>query len=393
MGERRGVNLDISRLVEEIYEDVVRWRRDFHKYPELGRKEKRTSERIVEILRELPLEIKENVGGYGVVALLRGQAEGETIAFRADMDALPIVEFTNNEFKSNNEGIMHACGHDGHMAILLGAIHVLCRLREHIKGNIKFIFQPAEELAPIGGAKLMIEDGVLENPKVQKVFGLHIWTGIEEGKIGIKEGAIMASSDPFTIEIKGKSGHASAPHEGIDGVLITANIVNALQSIVSRNVNPLETAVVTIGKMNSGKAYNVISDNGILEGTVRTLNNDVKKDIVKRMERMVKSVCEAYGGEGKVNYNEGYPALINSKAQVEQVVKAATETLGEENITWVKNSAMGGEDFARYVEKIPGAFFWLGAGISEYPIHHPKFDFNEKIMKDGIEILVRVAMR
>lgn len=384
--------MDIRNLVEEIYDDVVRWRRDFHTYPELGRNEKRTSERIIEILTGLPLEIKENVGGYGVVALLRGYEEGETIALRADMDALPIVELTNNEFKSNNEGIMHACGHDGHMAILLGAIHVLCKLREQIKGNIKFIFQPAEELAPVGGAKLMIEEGVLENPKVHKIFGLHIWPGIEEGKIGIKEGAIMASSDPFTIEIKGKSGHASAPHEGIDGVLITANIVTALQSIVSRNVNPLETAVITIGKMNSGKAYNVISDKGILEGTVRTLNNDVKKDIVQRMETMVRNVCEAYGGEGKVNYSEGYPALINSKSQVHQVVKGAKEAIGDENITWVKNSAMGGEDFARYVENVPGAFFWLGAGISEYPIHHPRFDFNEKIMKDGIEILVRVAM-
>lgn len=384
--------MEIRALVEEIYDDVVRWRRDFHKYPEVGRQEKRTMERILEILRELPLEIKENVGGYGIVALLRGDKEGETIAFRADMDALPITELTGKEFKSSNDGIMHGCGHDGHMAILLGTIHVLCKLKEHIKGNIKFIFQPAEELAPIGGAKLMIEEGVLDNPKVEKIFGLHIWPGIEEGKIGIKEGAIMASSDPFTIEIKGKSGHASAPHEAIDGVLITANVVTALQSIVSRNVNPLETAVITVGRMNAGKAYNVISDNGFLEGTVRTLNNQVKRDIVKRMEKVVQNICEAYGGEGKLDYKEGYPALMNSKEEVEQVARSAKEVLGEENITWVKNSAMGGEDFARYVEKVPGAFFWLGAGISEFPIHHPRFDFDEKIMKDGIEILVRVAL-
>lgn len=385
--------MNIKALVEEIYEDVVRWRRDFHKYPELGRNEMRTKERIVEILRKSPVEIKENVGGYGVVALLRGAEAGDTIAFRADMDALPIVEINDKEFKSINEGVMHGCGHDGHMAILLGVIHVLCKVREHIKGNIKFIFQPAEELAPIGGAKLMIEEGVLENPKVSKIFGLHIWPGIEEGCIGIKEGAIMASSDPFTIEVKGKSGHASAPNEAIDGVVITANIVTALQTIVSRNVSPLETAVVTIGKMNSGKAYNVIADDGILEGTVRTLNNQVKKDIVNKMEVMVNNLCEAYGGYGKVYYQEGYPALINSKAEVEQVVKATEEALGEDKVTWVKNSAMGGEDFARYVEKVPGAFFWLGAGISEYPIHHPKFDFNEEIMKDGIEIFVRLALQ
>ncbi|WP_129600218.1 M20 metallopeptidase family protein [Anaerophilus nitritogenes] len=383
----------IKEEIHKIYSEVVAWRRYFHMNPELSGEEKTTSQKIEELLSLLPLEVKTGVGGYGVVGLLRGKKEGKTIALRADIDALPIKEQNDHSYASKYSGKMHACGHDGHTAILLGAAYVLCALKDKIQGNIKFIFQPSEEKAPIGGAGPMIEAGVLDHPKVDAIVGLHIWPNLPKGKIGIKENAIMASSDPFCIEIFGQSGHASAPDESIDALAVACQVVNMLQNIVSRNTSPLESAVLTVGTLKSGTKYNVISDYALLEGTVRTLHPNVQMNVEKRIKEVVEGVCSAMGARGEVYYERGYPALINDKDIVKLIEEVGIKLISKENVVQIEKPAMGGEDFANYVQKVPGAFFWLGAKEeSFYPIHHPKFDFDEEIMKIGIEIFVHTVL-
>lgn len=383
----------VKKLIEDTYPKVVAWRREFHMYPEISGAEERTAGRVVEILRQLPIEVQENVGGYGVVGLLRGSKPGPTIALRADIDALPIQEQNDYDFVSRHEGKMHACGHDGHTAILLGAAVILSNLKDEIAGNIKFIFQPAEEQAPIGGAKPMIAADVLESPKVDAILGLHIWPGLAKGKIGIKSGALMASSDPFVIEVFGQNGHASAPHEAVDALAASCQIVNMLQMIVSRSINPQEAAVVTIGMMQSGTKYNIISDYAKLEGTARTLSPEVQKKVEQRIREVVSGVCLATETRGEVNYSYGYPALLNDDKMVDLLREVGNKILPHGAVVEIDKPAMGGEDFANYLQSIPGAFFWLGSGQeNSYPIHHPKFDFDESIMKMGIEMLVNSAI-
>lgn len=384
----------IKKKIEEIFPQAVSWRRDFHMHPELSGEEQRTSTKIAQILKQLPLEVQEGIGGYGVVGILRGKKRGKTLAIRADMDALPIHEKNSCAFASKYEGKMHACAHDGHTAILLGAAAVLSNLKEEIEGTIKFIFQPAEEKAPIGGAKPMIDAGVLENEKVDAILGLHIWPNLPKGQIGIKEGPLMASSDPFKVEIIGKSGHASAPHEAIDALATACQVVNLLQMIVSRGIDPLESTVVTVGKLQSGVRYNVIADSAVLEGTVRTLNPAIQRNMKKRIEDVVEGVCQSTGAKGHVYYQQGYPSLINNKEMVDLVCSVASEVITSDNVIEIQRPAMGGEDFANYLQKVPGAFFWLGAQEEKsYPIHHPKFDFDEEIMKTGMEIFIKSALK
>jgi amidohydrolase len=363
-------------------------------YPEISGAEERTAEKIAEILGQLPIAVQHNVGGHGVVGVLRGSKPGKTIALRADIDALPIQEQNDFDFASRYKGKMHACGHDGHTAILLGAAVILSSLKDEIAGNIKFIFQPAEEQAPIGGAKPMIEDGVLENPHVDAILGLHIWPALPKGKVGIKNNALMASSDPFIIEIFGKNGHASSPHEAIDALVASCQIVNMLQTIVSRSINPQEAAVVTIGKMQSGTKYNVVADYAKLEGTVRTLDPKTQLMVEKRVREIVNGVCQATGTNAEINYSHGYPALINDKNMADIIREVGSKILPQEAMIEIDKPAMGGEDFANYLQRIPGAFFWLGSGQEDSnPIHHPKFDFDENIMKTGIEMLIHSAFQ
>ncbi|MDF2532324.1 MAG: carboxypeptidase, partial [Clostridia bacterium] len=384
----------VKKLIEDTYPKVVAWRRDFHMYPEISGAEERTAEKIAEILGQLPIAVQHNVGGHGVVGVLRGSKPGKTIALRADIDALPIQEQNDFDFASRYKGKMHACGHDGHTAILLGAAVILSSLKDEIAGNIKFIFQPAEEQAPIGGAKPMIEDGVLENPHVDAILGLHIWPALPKGKVGIKNNALMASSDPFIIEIFGKNGHASSPHEAIDALVASCQIVNMLQTIVSRSINPQEAAVVTIGKMQSGTKYNVVADYAKLEGTVRTLDPKTQLMVEKRVREIVNGVCQATGTNAEINYSHGYPALINDKNMADIIREVGSKILPQEAMIEIDKPAMGGEDFANYLQRIPGAFFWLGSGQEDSnPIHHPKFDFDENIMKTGIEMLIHSAFQ
>jgi len=384
----------VKKLIEDTYPKVVAWRRDFHMYPEISGAEERTAEKIAEILGQLPIEVQQNVGGHGVVGVLRGSKPGKTIALRADIDALPIQEQNDLDFASRYKGKMHACGHDGHTAILLGTAVILSSLKDEIEGNIKFIFQPAEEQAPIGGAKPMIEDGVLENPHVDAILGLHIWPALPKGKVGIKNNALMASSDPFIIEVFGKNGHASAPHEAVDALVASCQIVNMLQTIVSRSINPQEAAVVTIGKMQSGTKYNVVSDYAKLEGTVRTLDPETQLKVEKRVREIVNGVCQAAGTLAEINYSYGYPALINNKNMADLIREVGCKILPQDAMIEIDKPAMGGEDFANYLQRIPGAFFWLGSGQEDsYPIHHPKFDFDENVMKTGIEMLIHSAFQ
>jgi amidohydrolase len=384
----------VKKLIEDTYPKVVAWRRDFHMYPEISGAEERTAEKIAEILGQLPIEVQQNVGGHGVVGVLRGSKPGKTIALRADIDALPIQEQNDLDFASRYKGKMHACGHDGHTAILLGVAVILSSLKDEIAGNIKFIFQPAEEQAPIGGAKPMIEDGVLENPHIDAILGLHIWPALPKGKVGIKNNALMASSDPFIIEVFGKNGHASSPHEAIDALVASCQIVNMLQTIVSRSINPQEAAVVTIGKMQSGTKYNVVADYAKLEGTVRTLDPKTQLMVEKRVREIVNGVCQATGTIAEINYSHGYPALINDKNMANLIREVGRKILPQDAMIEIDKPSMGGEDFANYLQRIPGAFFWLGSGQEDsYPIHHPKFDFDENIMKTGIEMLIHSAFQ
>lgn len=386
----------IKELVRKYQDVVTKYRRDIHKHPELAYTEFRTSTKVAEILEGLGIKVQKNIGKTGVAGILEGGKPGKVIALRADMDALPMEEETNLSFASINKGVMHACGHDMHTSILLGCAHVLSEMKEEIPGTIKFVFQPAEENNPTGGAPGMIQDGVLENPKVDAMMALHVWPHLEVGTAAIKEGAMMGASDRIFITIKGRSSHGSAPEDGIDAIAIAGNVISVLQTIVSRNVGPLDSSVISIGKIYGGRRYNVIADKVVLEGTVRNLNPAIRNKMPERIENAVKGVTSAMGGDYEFEYVKGYPPVINDGALTNLVYHSFKEVLGEGAIIPDK-SALGGEDFAFFSEKLPTAYFWLGVrpkGIpfeNFAPIHNPKFNPDEQAIPIGIEILVKAV--
>ncbi len=386
--------MNVKEEVMNLKEEMISLRRDFHKHPELGFNEKRTAGIVENYLKDCGLEVKSGIAKTGVMGLLRGKENGETILLRADMDALPIEELNNVPYKSINRGIMHACGHDGHTAMLLAAAKVLSHHKEEIKGNIKFVFQPSEEKTP-GGAIKMIEEGVMENPHVGKAFGLHLGNMIPAGIIALKEGVMTAEADSFKIEIKGKGGHGAYPHTSIDPVVIASQIVMALQTIVSREIDPINPIVITVGKIHSGDVFNVIPENAELLGTVRTLDKNLAKTIPERIKRISENIANAFRGEAKSEYIFGYPPLINSKEETEYVISVAKKVVGEKRV--VKSPvSMGGEDMSYFLEKAKGAFFWLGSMNKEKgldkPHHSAYFDFDEDIMPIGTEMHVRIAL-
>ena len=315
---------EINEKLEECYQDVVSWRRYMHQYPELSFKEEKTAQYIKEKLLSFGLEVKTNIGGYGLIGILEGVQAGKTIALRADFDALPIHDEKEVPYKSHNPGVMHACGHDGHTAALLGTAQALSQYRQQLKGNIIFIFQPAEETPP-GGAKVMIEDGVLAG--VDYVFGAHLDSQTPIGKIAVGEGYRMAAVDKFAIQIQGKGGHGARPHEAIDSIVIGSDIVSSLQKIVSRGVNPLQSAVVTIGVFQSGTAFNVIADKATIEGTVRTFNEDIRNQIEKQMKSIVEGITTAFGATYTIDYLNGYPALYNHEEETETIRELVCPTI------------------------------------------------------------------
>ncbi|QSQ07899.1 N-acyl-L-amino acid amidohydrolase [Koleobacter methoxysyntrophicus] len=387
------MNKRIKELINKYSNLVVEYRRDIHKHPELSRMETRTAALVADVLEGLNIKTLLNVGGTGVVGILEGNSNNRVIALRADMDALPIQEKTGLPFSSVNEGVMHACGHDMHTAILLGCAHVLSELKEQINGTVKFVFQPAEEDNPTGGAPGMIKEGVLENPKVDAIVSLHVWPKLETGYAGIKAGPMTASSDRIFITIKGKSSHGSAPEEGIDAVVIAANVISALQTIVSRNIGPLESSVISIGKLNGGYRYNIIADRIDMEGTVRNLDPKIRNSMPERIEKLVKGITEAMGGGYEFKYVKGYPPTVNEKNLTKIVYSAMRKVLNEKAVI-PERASLGGEDFAFFSEKLPSAYIWLGcrpSGLSVEetpPLHNNRFNPDEKALTIGMEILI-----
>ncbi|CAH1210027.1 M20 family metallopeptidase [Paenibacillus sp. JJ-223] len=373
---------------------LTEWRRDFHRNPEIGYEEVRTSSIVAEHLERLGLEVTRNVGKTGVVGVLRGETDGPTIALRADMDALPIQDLKGAEYSSQIEGKAHLCGHDAHTSILMGAAELLTSLGKPKAGNIKFVFQPAEE--GLAGARAMIHDGVLENPKVSAIAGLHMTPGMDTGTVGVSRGVAFASADRLVIKIFGKGGHAARPHEGIDAIAVSAQVITALQNIASRLVDPLEPVVVTIGKINGGYMGTAIAPEVEMIGTVRTLSPALRERMPALIEQVVSGVCSSFGAGHEVVYGDGYPVVVNDVGMVDFL----TETI--DGLDWAKGwtsivPSTGGEDFAFYCEQVPGVFFRLGSGNEEertrYPLHHPMFDLDESVMPYGVGMLSAVALR
>ena len=375
--------------VRDLVTEIVELRRDLHRFPELGFEEKRTSQRVLDYLVGLGLQPQAGIAKTGVMALIEGSHPGPTLLLRADMDALPIQEETELPYASEIPGKMHACGHDHHTAILLGAARILHDLRERWHGRIKLVFQPAEE-GP-GGAWPMIEEGVLKNPEVDYALGLHLWSELPYGQLGIQAGPVMAAADTFRVVIRGQGGHAAYPHGTRDPIVAAATLITAMQTIVSRGVDPFQTAVLSVTQIQAGSADNIIPERVDFSGTLRTFDTELRAQLVARLKEMVHWHCQAMGVAGEFSFQEGYPALVNDASAVARVERAARQ----QGFEIVPQSTMGGEDMAYYLREVPGAFFFLGAAAAQpervFPHHHPKFELNEEAIPVGIELFVKCA--
>ncbi|NQX65606.1 amidohydrolase [Paenibacillus alba] len=383
---------DFQAGLQAIYDEMVAWRRYLHQNPELSFHEYRTAEFIANHLLSWDIEVRQGVGGNGVVGLLRGSKEGRTVALRADIDALPIQDEKNCEYSSLKSGIMHACGHDAHTSTLLGIAKVASQLRDQLKGNLVFLFQHAEEITP-GGADAMIKDGALEG--VDAVFGVHLWTPFQVGHVYSKGGPLMAAPDEFTIHIQGKGGHGGLPHQTIDSIYVASQLVVNLQSIVSRQVDPIEPCVVSIGSFHGGTSFNVIAETSVLSGTVRTFNAELRADVKQRVERIVASTCDMHQATYQLDYKLGYPTVVNDEKEAERFFSVGQSLFGEEAVH-ESPLIMAGEDFSYYLHHRPGCYMFVGAGNVEdgiiHPHHHPKFDIDEKSMLHAANLLIGMAL-
>ncbi len=386
----------IQRLVEEALPWIIDIRRDLHRHPEKSGQETRTSALVAARLAELGVTVRTGYYNTGVVGVIRGNRPGKTVGLRFDMDALEMEELTEHGYKSTVPGMMHACGHDGHTAMGLGVAKVLMGLRDELAGTVKLVFQPAEEDAQTGGgAQYMIRDGALEDPKVDCMVGMHLWPDDMLGTVGTKPGAMMAGSDPFIIKIEGKGGHASMPHRAIDPIYIGSQIVSALQSVVSRNVDPFEQAVVTVGVFQGGSRYNVIPQTATIEGTVRTFDEGVRALVRDRVIAIAEKTAEALGGKAVVDYRLTYPPLVNDRAVYEKVKACIKSELGDDKYIEVARAAPGGEDFAFFAKAVPSTFMFLGyRKPGEEPVqpHNPRYDFDEAALGYGVRVFVRCAL-
>jgi amidohydrolase len=382
--------VDIHKLVVEHKELVISIRRDLHRIPETAYTEKKTSAYVAEYLRRERLEVQTGIATYGVVGLLNTGRPGPTLLLRADMDALPVTEDTGLSFASTHDGVMHACGHDAHVAMVLVAATVLSRVKDELNGTIKFLFQPAEE-GP-GGAQPMIDEGVLENPKVDYSIGCHVWPEIPEGTIGVRSGPFMAAMDRFDIKIIGRSGHGAMPHLCVDALEVGTQVVSALQRISSRHMNPLEPAVVTVGMFHAGTAFNIIPGDAQLTGTTRTFNLDIWNSWAERLETIVRGVCESMGADFEMKFSKGYPPTINDDSMAEVVRRCAQKVAGEDKVVEPERS-MGGEDMSYFLQRSKGCFYALGVGRQEFtPLHNSRFDLNENVLALGVETHCRIAL-
>jgi hippurate hydrolase len=375
-----------AEIEENFGEKIVALRRDIHREPELGFDTERTAEKVLAALDGLPLDIETGVAENGIVATLGG--DGPTVALRADMDALPIQEETGLPFASEIEGRMHACGHDGHTGMLVGAAHALSGMLDRLGGTVKFVFQPAEEGG--GGGKVMVDEDVVED--VSSIFALHLWPGLPFGKVATKAGPIMAAADAFEMEITGTGGHGAMPHLAADAVVIAAQVVTALQTVVSREVDPVEPAVLTVGEIGAGTAFNIIPERARLGGTVRTLNSDLRERMPGRMEAVARGVAKGMRGDANLDYTFSYPVTVNDEGAAGYALGVAEDLFGAQSVQELPNPSMTAEDFSFYLEKVPGAFIWLGVGEDISGLHTPQFAFDEEILPRGSALLAALAL-
>ncbi len=379
---------DLKKDIEKIKGELIEWRRDFHRHPEIAFHEQRTSTTIREFLQKLGIPVIP-CAGTGLKAIIEGLPGGRTVALRADMDALPLKEEGDKEYISKNPEAAHACGHDGHMAIIMAAAKVLSQRKNKFKGKVVFLFQPAEELPP-GGAKSMVEEGALDG--VDAVFGLHFWQPLPTGSIGLVKGPMMAQADNFSIVVRGKGGHGSAPHLAVDPILVASHIVVNAQSVVSRSIDPLKPAVVSFGMVRGGTAYNIIPGEVSLIGTVRSFESSVQSLAERRLKEIAEETCQAFGALAEFKYEKGYPPLVNHSAMVDFVIDVARKTLGEGCVKPI-DPIMGGEDFAYYLQKVPGAFLFFGMGDRmKFPHHHPGFDLDEAALPKAALLMTSIVL-
>lgn len=377
------------------HDQVIKWRRHLHQNPELSHEERQTQQFVCDTLDEAGIAYEVMQKSYGVIGMIKGEHPGKTVALRADMDALPIEEKNDVPYRSTKERIMHACGHDAHTAMLLGAGVALQKRKNEIAGTVLLLFQPAEEDAPIGGAQAMMEDPTFLEYEPDVVFGQHVWPDLPVGQIGVRAGAMMGNSDRFSIVINGKAGHASMPHQAVDAIVVANQLMSSLQTIVSRNIDPLDSAVITVGKISGGDRYNVVASEVTLEGTVRTFSLDVRERVEKRLTQLAEQVAEAMGARGSVHYQKGYVATQNTEKWAEHVKQQARTLFGEHGAPDV-NPSLAGEDFGRFLQHYPGAYFWLGTAIKERPVQSPlhdsTFDIDEEALVYGVNIMATTAV-
>ncbi|HHV45812.1 MAG TPA: amidohydrolase [Tissierellia bacterium] len=387
--------MDIQKRVNEIYNELVNIRRELHMHPELSENEYETMNRICSYLDKWGIEYKKSVADTGVVAIIRGREGGRTVAARADIDALPVVELNDLAFKSKNEGIMHACGHDIHTAIHLGVARLFKEMENEFQGNVKIFFQPAEET--IGGAKRMIEEGVLKNPDVDYMLSLHVMPSLDVGEIEIKYGKLNAATNEFTIRITGKSAHAAYPEQSVDSIVVAGNIIVALQTLVSRNISPLNSVVLTLGKINGGTKNNVIAGEVTLSGTLRTLDEDTRNYAKKRVREIVENTAKAHGASATVEFDEGYPALINNDEVVDALKESAESVLGKDKVRLKEYPSMGADDFSFFCRETKGAYYNLGCGNRDkgwtWPLHSGKLIADEEAIKVGVVLQTVTLMK
>lgn len=386
---------EILEKAHAVQQKLIELRRRFHIHPELSNKETQTSALVREVLENARLEVRSGLAGTGLVGLLRGTSPGKTLAMRADMDALPIQETKEVPYRSKIPRVMHACGHDVHMAAVLGAALVLSQCRGRIEGNVKFIFQPAEE--KVSGAQRMIAAGVLKDPDVSAILGFHVFPLLPTGAIGIKYGVMMASSDLFSIHIYGKTGHAAKPHLSVDAILVSAMIINAVHHIISQRVDPIHPAVISIGMIRGGSAENIISDHVEMRGTIRAVTDEIRKTIARQIEDTTRGIAESMGGRYRFHLESGSPPLDNHPGITRLVEDSAAEIFGADQVRYLEEPSMGGEDFSYYIEQVPGTYFRVGTGNPEkdtcHYLHSDQFDVDEDAIVQAVKLLCWSTVR
>ena len=375
--------MTLIKDIENFHDEMTIWRRDIHQHPELAFEETRTSDFVAEKLKEFGLEINRGLAKTGVVGTIRN-GDGPSIGLRADLDALPLDEKNTFEYASANHGKMHACGHDGHTTMLLGAAKYLAKSK-NFRGTVHFIFQPAEEGG--GGGDIMVKEGLFEKFHVDSVYGMHNWVGLEAGHFGVGVGPIMAAADTFDLIINGKGGHAAMPHQCIDPIIVASQVLTALQSISSRNTHPVDSLVISVTQIHAGDAYNIIPDTVKMHGTVRTFLPETRDEIPSKMLKVSEGVCNAMGASCELNYIHGYPATVNSITETDISAKAAIDLVGEDKVVRNPTPSMASEDFSYMLQARPGCYVWLGIGTVEdenrFSLHSSNYDFNDHVLPIG----------